>query len=54
MFKIRGDRVHGAPAISKSAARDYLGDVREHDMSTEEVEPNEVPTDRLKELGCME
>jgi len=54
IFKLRTDRVHGAPAIGKSEACEYLEEVREYNRSMEEVEPNDVPTDRLKELGYME
>lgn len=50
-FKLRGDRCHWSPALSTRAAKSHLKEVRKFSQSETDTETNEVPKDRLQELG---
>lgn len=53
-FKIRGQRTHWSPALSEEAARKSLDQIEQRESGTVDEAANEVPVDRLKELGYME
>lgn len=53
-FQLRGDRCHWAPTLTPEDARAVIKDVRAREVSQQDGSRNEVPEERLRELGYME
>lgn len=53
-FKLRGTRCHGAPGFSRSEAKRVISETRSLEASEGSDRTNEIPEERLKQLGYIE
>ena len=53
-FQLRGDRCHWAPRMTIEEAKTVISDIRNKETSQVEQKQQEVPKERLRELGYME
>lgn len=53
-FQLRGDRCHWAPRMTTEEAKALISDIRNRATSQVDQERQEVPKERLRELGYME
>lgn len=53
-FKLRGTRCHGAPGFSESEGKRVIRETRSFDASEGSGRTNEIPTERLEQLGYIE